>query len=309
MISIQRLFPWLAIGISLMAWYDPTPLMGLQDAIIPLLSMIMFCMGLVLRVADFQRVARKPKPIFLGVALQFLLMPLLAWFIGVALQLPPELAVGLIVVGACAGGTASNVMTFLAGGDVALSVSMTLTSTLLGVFLTPWLIGFYTSANVEVDSLGMVISIAQIVVLPIIAGLLANRLLPQVSQALFVHLPNIASTLILLIIGIVVAVNANDIGEVGFALVVAVMLHNLLGLAMAYALAKLTGQPEVVARTIAFEVGMQNSGLGVALAFKFFGPASALPGALFSIWHNISASLLVAYWKWQTDKKVRNLRR
>src|SRR5690554_3555695 len=129
MISIQRLFPWLAIGISLMAWYDPTPLMGLQDAIIPLLSMIMFCMGLVLRVADFQRVARKPKPIFLGVALQFLLMPLLAWFIGVALQLPPELAVGLIVVGACAGGTASNAMTFLAGGDVALSVSMTLTST------------------------------------------------------------------------------------------------------------------------------------------------------------------------------------
>lgn len=309
MISIQRFFPWLAIGISLLAWYDPSPLMGLQDAIIPLLSMIMFFMGLALRVADFQRVARKPKPIFLGVALQFLLMPFLAWFIGVALQLPPELAVGLIVVGACAGGTASNVMTFLAGGDVALSVSMTLSSTLLGVFLTPWLIGFYASADVEIDSLGMVISIAQIVILPIIAGLLSNRFLPQVSKALFVHLPNIASALILLIIGIVVAVNANDITEVGFVLVFAVMLHNILGLAIAYAVAKVSGQTEVIARTIAIEVGMQNSGLGVALALKFFGPASALAGALFSIWHNISASLLASFWKWQTDKKIRDLRR
>lgn len=308
MVSIQRFFPWLAITISLLAWYDPTPLMGLQGAIVPLLSMIMFCMGLLLRVADFKRVARKPKPIFLGVGLQFLLMPMLAWLIGVVLQLPAELAVGLIVVGACAGGTASNVMTFLAGGDVALSVSMTLVSTLLGVVLTPWLIGLYTSASIEIDSIGMIVSIAQIVVLPIIAGLLSNRLFPQVSKALYAHLPNIASTLILLIIAIIVAVNAKDISDVGFALVIAVMLHNLLGLAIAYGLAKLTGQPEVVARTIAIEVGMQNSGLGVALAFKFFGPLSALPGALFSIWHNISASLVAAFWKWQTDMKIKKMR-
>lgn len=308
MVSIQRFFPWLAITISLLAWYDPTPLMGLQGAIVPLLSMIMFCMGLLLRVADFKRVARKPKPIFLGVGLQFLLMPMLAWLIGVVLQLPAELAVGLIVVGACAGGTASNVMTFLAGGDVALSVSMTLVSTLLGVVLTPWLIGLYTSASIEIDSIGIIVSIAQIVILPIIAGLLSNRLFPQVSKALYAHLPNIASTLILLIIAIIVAVNAEDISDVGFALVIAVMLHNLLGLAIAYGLAKLTGQPEVVARTIAIEVGMQNSGLGVALAFKFFGPLSALPGALFSIWHNISASLVAAFWKWQTDMKIKKMR-
>ncbi|HUH57692.1 MAG TPA: bile acid:sodium symporter, partial [Pseudomonadales bacterium] len=157
--------------------------------------------------------------------------------------------------------------------------------------------------------LAMVISIAQIVVLPIIAGLLSNRFLPQVSRALFVHLPNIASTLILLIIGIVVAVNANDLADVGFAVVIAVILHNTLGLLIAYSLAKLSGQTEVIARTIALEVGMQNSGLGVALAFKFFGPASAIPGALFSIWHNISASVLASFWKWQTERKIRELRK
>lgn len=308
MISLQRYFPWLAIGVSLLAWYDPRPLMGLKDAIIPLLSMVMFCMGLVLRVADFKRVIRKPKPILLGVSLQFILMPFLAWFIGIALQLPTELAIGLIVVGACAGGTASNVMTYLAGGDVALSVSMTLTSTLLGVLLTPWLIGLYAAADIEVDSLGMIISIGQIVVLPILAGLLSSRYLPQVSKILFAHLPNIASGLILLIIAIIVAVNSNLIAGVGFTLVIAVMLHNMLGLSIAYALAKLSGQTEVVARTVAIEVGMQNSGLGVALAYKFFGPASALPGALFSIWHNISASLLASYWQRKTDKKIREIR-
>lgn len=309
MISIQRFFPWLAIGISFLAWYDPTPLMGLKDAIIPLLSMIMFCMGLILRISDFKRVIRKPKPILLGAALQFTLMPLLAWFLGVALQLPPELAIGLIVVGACAGGTASNVMTYLAGGDVALSVSLTLTSTLLGVVLTPLLISFYAGASVEVDSLGMVISIGQIVVLPIIAGLLSNRYLPQVSRNLFNHLPNITSALILLIIAIIVSVNAHSLADIGYSIVIAVMLHNLLGLAITYGLAKLIGQTEVVARTLAIEVGMQNSGLGVALALKFFGPASAIPAAMFSIWHNISASLLAAFWKWQTDKKIRELRK
>lgn len=308
MISIQRFFPWLAVGISLLAWYDPTPLLGLKEAIVPLLSMVMFCMGLVLRVADFKRVIRKPKPIFLGVALQFLLMPFLAWLLGIVLQLPAELAVGLIVVGACAGGTASNVMTYLAGGDVALSVSMTLTSTLLGVVLTPWLISFYAAANVEVDSVAMILNISQIVILPIVAGLLSSRYLPQVSKALFSHLPNIASVLILLIIAIIVAVNADNIAGVGFTLVVAVLLHNLLGLGIAYTLAKLSGQTEVVARTIALEVGMQNSGLGVALAFKFFGPVSALPAALFSIWHNISASILAAFWQWHTNRKIRKLR-
>lgn len=305
--SLQRLFPWLAIIVSLLAWYDPAPLMGLGSAIIPLLTIVMFCMGLTLRIQDFERVWRKPKPIGLGVLLQFLLMPLLAWALGLALQLPTELAVGLIIVGSCAGGTASNVMTYLAGGDVALSVSMTLVSTLLGVVLTPWLISFYAGASIELDIAAMILSIAQIVLLPIIAGVLCNRFIPQIGRSLSSHLADIAAGFILLIIAIIVAINAQHITNIGLIAVLAVILHNLLGLGLGYGAARLTGQTEVVARTIAIEVGMQNSGLGVALAFKFFGPLSAVPAALFSIWHNLSASFLAAYWHWQTQRKIRKL--
>ena len=308
MLSVQRFFPLLAIAVSLLAWYDPTPLTGLQDAIVPLLSITMFCMGLTLRPEDFQRVWRKPQALALGVTLQFLFMPLLAWLLAMLLQLPPELAVGLIVVGACAGGTASNVMTYLAGGDVALSVSLTLLSTLWGIFLTPWLIGFYAGTLVSVDTTAMLFSIAQIVLLPVTAGVLCNRFIPAMGKALAPHLADIASVLILLIIAIIVAVNAGELAAVGLLTLLAVMLHNLLGLGLGYGIARWNGQTEAEARTIALEVGMQNSGLGVALALQFFGPLAALPGALFSIWHNLSASLLVSFWKWQTQRRIRRLR-
>lgn len=307
MFSVNRYFPLLAIAVSALAWYEPQPLLGLKDAIVPLLTIVMFCMGLTLRWADFRRVWNKPQPIALGVLLQFTLMPLIAWLLVQLLQLPPELAIGLIIVGACAGGTASNVMTYLAGGDVALSVSMTLISTLWGVVLTPWLVAFYSSAEIAVDTQAMIISIAQIVLLPIAGGLLCNRFLPQVGHSLNSHLPDIASAFILAIIAIIVALNADEIATMGALAVVAVMLHNLLGLAAAYGIARWNGHTEVEARTIALEVGMQNSGLGVALALKFYGPMAALPGALFSVWHNISGSLLAAFWKWQTNKKIRNL--
>lgn len=308
MFSVNRYFPLLAIAVSALAWYEPQPLLGLKDAIVPLLTIVMFCMGLTLRWADFRRVWNKPQPIALGVLLQFTLMPFIAWLLVQLLQLPAELAIGLIIVGACAGGTASNVMTYLAGGDVALSVSMTLVSTLWGVVLTPWLVAFYSSAEIAVDMLGMVISIAQIVLLPIAGGLLCNRFIPQIGRSINSHLPDIASAFILAIIAIIVALNADEIATMGGLAVVAVMLHNLIGLGAAYGIARWNGHTEVEARTIALEVGMQNSGLGVALALKFYGPMAALPGALFSVWHNISGSLLAAFWKWQTHKKIRNMR-
>ncbi|MCD8522073.1 MAG: bile acid:sodium symporter family protein [Saccharospirillaceae bacterium] len=308
MFSVNRYFPLLAIAVSVLAWYEPQPLLGLKDAIVPLLTIVMFCMGLTLRWADFRRVWNKPQPIALGVLLQFTLMPLIAWLLVHLLQLPSELAIGLIIVGACAGGTASNVMTYLAGGDVALSVSMTLVSTLWGVVLTPWLVAFYSSADIAVDTLAMIISIAQLVLLPIAGGLLCNHFLPQVGRSLNSHLPDIASAFILAIIAIIVALNADEIATMGSLAVIAVMLHNLIGLAAAYGIARWNGHTEVEARTIALEVGMQNSGLGVALALKFYGPVAALPGALFSVWHNISGSLLAAFWKWQTNQKIRTMR-
>ncbi|MEN9463898.1 MAG: hypothetical protein RL217_79 [Pseudomonadota bacterium] len=305
---MTRYFPFLALAVSFLAWYQPAPLLGLGSAIVPLLSVVMFCMGLALRIEDFTRVLNKPTPIGLGVLLQFTVMPFTAWAIALILNLPPEMAVGLIVVGACAGGTASNVMTYLAGGDVALSVSMTLCSTLLGVVLTPWLIALYAGAAVEVDVQAMMLSMVQIVVLPVGAGLLCNEFIPALKRALYNHLTNIATAIILLIIAIIVAINAKALTSVSLMTIFAVMLHNLIGLGAGYGIARLCKQTEVVSRTIAIEVGMQNSGLGVAIALQFFGAISALPAALFSIWHNLSASLLAAYWRRSTEKNIRKLK-
>lgn len=309
MLSIQRYFPILAIAISWLAWNDPQPLVNWKSAIVPLLMLIMFCMGLTLRWQDFERVWKKPDAIALGVVLQFLVMPLLAWVIALALQLPDELAIGLILVGACAGGTASNVMTFLAGGDVALSVSMTLLSTLWGVVLTPWILWFYASEAIQIDIAAMLLTIAKLVLLPIIAGVLCNRLVPDVSRRLNTYLPTIAATCILAIIAIVVALNADEIATMGLATAVAVILHNTGGLTIGYLLARWRGLTIVQARTIAIEVGMQNSGLGATLALTFFTPMTALPAALFSVWHNLSGSMLATFWQWQTQQRIKATQR
>ncbi|AHK16385.1 MULTISPECIES: bile acid:sodium symporter family protein [Thalassolituus] len=305
MFPINRFFPFLAVAVSLLAWHDPEPLLDWKSAITPLLTAVMFCMGLTLRWQDFRRIWKKPEPVALGILLQFTLMPLIAWALAWAFNLPDELAIGMILVGACAGGTASNVMTYLAGGDVALSISMTLASTLWGLFLTPWLVWFYARSGITVDSLGMLASIGQMVILPIAAGLFLNQYLPQVRAKLHNHLADIASAIILLIIAIIVSLNADEIATVGTSVLAAVILHNFLGLAGGYAIARWNGHTEVQARTIAIEVGMQNSGLAVALALKFYTPAAALPGALFSVWHNVSGALLAAYFRWQTQKTIK----
>jgi len=309
MFSISRFFPFLAVAVSLLAWYDPQPLLGWKGAIVPSLLATMFCMGLTLRLEDFRRVLNKPKPIATGVTLQFVLMPLIAWALALLLGLSAELTIGLILVGACAGGTASNVMTYLAGGDVALSVSMTLMSTLWSVVITPYLVWFYAGADITVDTLAMIISIGKIVIIPIALGLVVNRVMPQLRQRLDRYLPDLASAVILFVVAVIVALNADEISTLGASAAIAVMLHNLIGLAGGYAIARWNGHTEVESRTIALEVGMQNSGLGVALALKFYGPVAALPGALFSIWHNISGSLLAAFWQWRTQQNVQHLQR
>lgn len=304
MFSTERVFPFLAVAVSLLAWHNPQPLTGLTDAIVPLLTIIMFSMGLTLRWQDFRRIWDKPEPIALGVILQFGLMPLIAWILCQIFALPDDIATGLIIVGACAGGTASNVMTFLARGDVALSVSMTIASTLWGLFLTPWLVAFYARDAIEVDNIGMLLMIAKIVILPITAGVLLNRFLPQVQRSVHQYLPSIATGSILLIIAIIVAANADELSAVSISIVAAVILHNLSGFAAGYSIARWNGHTEVEARTIAIEVGMQNSGLGVALASSFFTPMAALPGALFSVWQNIAGAILAGYWRWRTDKAI-----
>lgn len=298
---LTKLFPILAIAVAATGALRPDSFVAAQFMIIPLLASIMFMMGLTLTRDDAQRIARDPRPVAVGIALQFLLMPILALTLAKLLQLSTPLTVGMVLVGSCAGGTASNVICFLARGDVALSVSMTFVSTLIGVVATPLLSQFYLAEQVAVDELAMIESLLQIVFVPVISGFCFRAVLPRLSAALQPALPLISVICILLIIGVVVAMNAPQLRGIGPLIVLAVILHNALGIAGGFTLSRLFGFDLKQSQTIAIEVGMQNSGLAAALSLQFFSATAALPAALFSIWHNISGALLAGHWGRQRD--------
>ena len=281
---------------SWLAFQYPDQFIDFKPAIIPLLSVIMFTMGMTLSVDDFKRVFQTPKVIGLGVVLQYGLMPLFAFIIAKVLHLPLELMVGLILLGACPGGTASNVMCFLCRGDVALSITLTAVSTVLAVVFTPFITWLYIGQEVAVPIVSMMITVFKIIVLPVFLGVVINRYLGTVLQPVKPFLPLFAMAAIVFIIAIIVALNVEQLSQIALAISIAIMLHNSLGLLSGYWMAKSLGYDESVCRTLAIEVGMQNSGLGVALATKYFSAMVALPSAFFSIWHNISGSLLASYW-------------
>ena len=289
-------FPLLAIIVSIIAARYPEFLIGYKPAIIPLLGIVMFAMGMTLTLGDFKRVLKSPKVISLGLLLQYGLMPLLAFIIAIVLGLPTELMAGLILVGACPGGTASNVICYLGRGDVALSITLTAISTLLAVFLTPVLTWLYIGQEVPVPIINMMLTVLKIIILPVMLGIIVNSYFGEYLTRIKQFLPVISVISIVFIIAIIVALNAHQIVQLAFPIIIAVLLHNGLGLVSGYAIAKWLGYDDKICRTLAIEVGMQNSGLGVALATKYFTTLTALPGAFFSIWHNITGSLLAAYW-------------
>ena len=296
MTRFNQLFPVWALCLSCIAFVASDFLSSFEEAIVPLLAAVMFMMGLTLTQKDFKRISKEPKAVFIGVLLQFLLMPVLALTLAGMLQLSNQLTAGMVLVGSCAGGTASNVMTYLAKGDVALSISMTMASTLIGVFATPFLCAFYLSETVSVDTPGMLLSIMQMVFLPVFAGVIVNHLLQTQVVKFEKFLPSLSILLILCIIAIVVALNSERLVDIGLLTLVAVILHNSLGLASGFFVSRLFGFNLKQSHTIAIEVGMQNSGLGVALALQYFSSTAALPGALFSVWHNVSGSMLASAW-------------
>ena len=296
MARFNQLFPVWALCLSCMAFVASDFLSSFEEAIVPLLAAVMFMMGLTLTQKDFKRISKEPKAVFIGVLLQFLLMPVLALTLAGMLQLSNQLTAGMVLVGSCAGGTASNVMTYLAKGDVALSISMTMASTLIGVFATPFLCAFYLSETVSVDTRGMLLSIMQMVFLPVFAGVIVNHLLQTQVVKFERFFPSLSILLILCIIAIVVALNSERLVDIGLLTLVAVILHNSLGLASGFFVSRLFGFNLKQSHTIAIEVGMQNSGLGVALALQYFSSTAALPGALFSVWHNVSGSMLASAW-------------
>ena len=263
----------------------------------PMLGVIMFGMGLTLSPGDFRIVLSRPKDILIGCLAQFTVMPLLAFGLAWAFSLPKELALGVILVGCCPGGTASNVITYLAKGDLALSVGMTACSTLLAPVLTPLLVWFMAGTMVDVDTWGMLQSIIYVVIAPIVVGLLCQRFLPKLTQSIVPYLPAFSSIAIAVTVGIVVSHNAGQLLVGGTIVVLVVMLHNLCGLGLGYLIGRLLGLAEPKKRAISIEVGMQNSGLATSLANMHFAayPLAAVPGAVFSVWHNISGALAAKF--------------
>lgn len=290
------LLPIGAIIVSVIALCYPRLLADYDKAIVPMLGVVMFSMGMTLKPADFKRVLDEPMLIAVGVCLQYILMPFIAWSLSLLLGLPVLLATGMILVGACPGGTASNVICFLARGNVALSISLTAISTLLAAVLTPLIMLFYADQSIDVPVLNMMKNLLLIVVLPVLCGVLINSLYQQQIQRVKLFLPLLSVSFIIFIIGVIVAKNQAQIAELGVLLFVAVALHNLLGLITGYSIPKLMGYDETTCKTISIEVGMQNSGLAVVLANQYFTALTALPGALFSIWHNISGSVMAVIW-------------
>ena len=263
----------------------------------------MFGMGLTLTPGNFTGVLKRPKTIGLGILLQFAIMPLAAWSVSKLFGLPAALLAGMVLVGSCPGGTASNVVCFLARGDVALSITLTSISTILAVFLTPALTWLYAGQTVPVPVAAMLLSIVKVVLIPVTLGVALNHIAHRLVSRIQSILPLISVSAIVVIIAIIVALNRVQLQSIGPAVTLAVMLHNISGLVLGYWLPRLFGLRQKDCRTLAIEVGMQNSGLGVTLAIQFFSTAAALPGAVFSIWHNLSGSLLASYWARKRPKK------
>lgn len=268
-----------------------------------LLGIVMFGMGMTLRWDDFALVLKRPRDVFIGSLAHFTIMPILAWGLAMLFGLPPELAVGVILVGTCPSGTSSNVMTFLAKGDVALSVAIGIATTVLAPFVTPLLTWYIAGAWVSISLGAMFWSICQVVVIPIALGILINRLCGGFVQKAVKVLPLVSVLAIMIIVGGVVAVSAQKILETGLLIIGIVIIHNLCGYTLGYCAGRLAGFNFAQQKAVMFEVGMQNSGLATSLAMMHFTPAAAIPGAVFSVWHNISGSLLANRFAASAQKK------
>lgn len=294
--TLHRHFLLLAVSASSVALAVPFAFLWVKPLIPFLLGLIMFGMGTTIGFDDFKDVWEKRRVVFLAALAQFSVMPALGVFLSTLLRLPEAAMIGMVLVGSCPGGTASNVMVYLARGNVALSVTMTLFSTMLAPLLTPGIIFLLLNRSVELSYASLFLSVFQIVALPLALGLLVRRYLEEQINRYSSLLPVVSVLSITLIIACVMALNAERVLAFPVRIIAAVVMHNILGLAAGYGIARLLFCNRTDSRTIAIEIGMQNSGLGAALANRFFQPLSALPAALFSLWHNLSGILLAKYW-------------
>lgn len=293
---------WVLVAAGLAIWI-PEYFTWIGSYITILLGIVMFGMGMTLKLDDFKLILQHPKGVVIGIVSQFVIMPLLAFALAKVFNLPPEIAVGVILVGCCPGGTSSNVMTFLAKGNTALSVTITSCTTLLAPFVTPALIYLLASEWLPVSFMAMFMSVIKVVLIPIILGIIAQFLFkPLVAKSVDI-LPTVSVVAIVMIVAAVVSGSRDKILETGLIIFAIVILHNGLGYLIGFLVAKLFKLKYDDQKAISIEVGMQNSGLGAQLAMAHFDPVSAVPSAIFSFWHNISGPILATYWGSKANTK------
>lgn len=301
---MRTVFPLLVLIAAALGLVVPAMFTWAVPLIVPLLGVAMFGMGMTLSPEDFKVVLKAPRIVFIGLFAQYIIMSGLAWVIVKVLGLPPEIAIGVILVGTCPGGTASNLMAYIAKGDVALSVAMTACSTLISPLATPALTLFLAGQWLHVNVWGMLFSIIKIVIVPVVLGMLVHRYSGKFSGKTAKYVPLVSMAAIIIIIGAVVAINATRLMSVAAVIIAAVVIHNLLGLSLGYLTGKLFKFPQKQSRTLALEIGLQNSGLAASLAKIHFAsmPEAMLPAAIFSVWHNISGAVLAGYWSGKKDE-------
>ncbi|AVZ06681.1 MULTISPECIES: bile acid:sodium symporter family protein [Acinetobacter] len=295
---IQKTFALWVIVFAALALWQPELFVWLKAYIPWILGIIMLGMGMTMTVDDFKGVLQSPKAVLIGVVAQFVVMPGLAYVLCKLFNLPPEIAVGVILVGCCPGGTASNVITYMAKGNVALSVACTSVSTLLAPVLTPAIFYLLASQWLKIDAASMFISILQVVLLPIIVGLILRTWLKRQVESYIQVMPLVSVIAIVAIVAAIIGGSKAAILQSGLLILAVVILHNGLGYLLGFTAARFFKLPYADSKAIAIEVGMQNSGLGVALAAVHFAasPITAVPSAIFSLWHNISGPALATYW-------------
>ncbi len=295
---LGKYMAWIVLLIAVLALLLPKTCIWIQtEWVTYLLMIVMFGMGTTMKLSDFAIVFKRPRDVVIGCLAQFIVMPLLAFSLGKLFGLDNELLVGVVIVGTCPGGTSSNVMTYLSKGDTALSVGMTSINTLLAPFLTPLLTYFYLKTTVSVNIMSMFVSIIQVVIIPIALGLLINKLFGNITRKVSDALPAVSVTAICLIVASVVSHNSEKILSTGLIIFAVVVLHNLLGYLCGYLIGVLFKMDLPRKKAIAIEVGMQNSGLATTLAGSVFPDLTmaTVPGAIFSVWHNISGAVLAGF--------------
>lgn len=301
---LGKYFALFVLAAAVLSYFQPHWITWVVPYIAYLLGVVMFGMGLTLKRSDFAEVFKRPKDVLIGVCAHYLIMPLVALALCYAFRLPSALAVGVLLVGSCPSGTSSNVMAFLAKGDVALGVSVGAVSTLIAPVMLPFILWLLAGHWVSIPTAALFTSVLEIVILPIVLGVVVNALLGKHVEKANEALPLVSTVSIILIAsGVVAANSATMFTAETLVIIPVVILHNLLGYGLGFLFSRLLGMNHPKSRAITFEVGMQNSGLAATLAMALFSPIAAVPGTLFSIWHNMSGSTLASYWANKTMRE------